>query len=131
MSRMTSKKLEPDTEPLKQPFLLVFSSSGICASDHILHQMFLVLSHQFLMLHFSLLKAIVILFLSFFAYGLEYPSCLCSVCALVQLMVGLSLKRGASAGLKPTSSALDMLKKFKDLRQVPRAQILFFLQGII
>ncbi len=85
----TIKKLKQDTEPLKQPFLLAFSSSGICASDHTLHQIFLVLSHQFLMLPFSLLKAIVILFLSFFAFGLECPSCVSSVYALVQLMVSV------------------------------------------
>ncbi len=42
-------------------------------------------------------------------------------------MIGLSLKRDASAGLKPTPSALDMFKELKALRQI-LAKILFFLQ---
>ncbi len=126
----TIKKLKHATETLKQPFFLVFSSSGSCASDHTTpHQIFLVLDHQFLMLPFSLLKAIVILSLSFFAFRVEYSSCLCSVYVLLQLMVGPSLKRDASAGLKPTPSALDMFKKLKALRQI-LAKILFFLQDI-
>ncbi len=93
------KKLKQDTETLKQPFLLVLI-------HHI--KSYLVLDHQFLMLPFSLLNSIGIPS-SFFAFGVEYTSCLWPIYVLAQLMVGLSLKRGASAGLNSTPSASDML----------------------
>ncbi len=60
----------------------------------------------------------MIFFLSFHAFGLEYPPCLCSVYALVQLMVGLVMKGGGGGGstsLKPTPSALDKYKKMRNV----------------
>ncbi len=86
----------------------------VCCKPHA-SQIFPVLDHEMVPLPYTLLKAIVILFLSFHAFGVEYSSCLCSVYTLIQLMVGLAMKRGGSASLKPTPSALDMYKKLRNV----------------
>lgn len=79
------------TEEVTQPYLLAFTADGQVS---IPMQIFLILDYEKIEISGNITKALETLFMSFYAFNLEYPSCLCNMYQVLELLFGLK-KRGS------------------------------------